>query len=403
MLLWDKLLPFVCFVVLFPQSSQSMKVAVLKENVWRPLAVRHSQRVWDMLRPGLVTSSSSRNSRLDEFHPVYNFLVEYYGFKGSKGCRRIARWSPPVMQTLMRSNDPSSSVGIKFSPMIVEAQTEAMGLLGNDGVLLENAKERDAVDLIHMRGAKLVSFETSASDKRRRISGALYSPSFHYTSPVVEDGCSTATSSTKQSFRGTFEYFQSILVATLQAEPILFCHGLHEWAMQYQPEGHPPPPSSQYQSHLPFRVDQLTINAAVERRGVYCTHVDALRFFAPAAKSWNHFGEYGTNLGRKDQITLEQPACVHANMDLLKYAVRLSPWIDGDVVGDALEVALKARTLDLASSPYDVSSYGLNPIPIETSQGRSRYRELQAELLSIAKPLRQRILDAYNDFLDPIP
>lgn len=91
--------------------------------------------------------------------------------------------------------------------------------------------------------------------------------------------------------------------------------------MQYQPEGYPTPPSSKYQSHLPFRVDQHTINAAVERRGVYCTHVDALRYFAPAAKSWNQFGEYGTNLSRKDQITLEQPACVHANMDLLKYAV----------------------------------------------------------------------------------
>jgi hypothetical protein len=198
------------------------------------------------------------------------------------------------------------------------------------------------------------------------------------------------------------EYFKSILMATIEAEPILFCHGLHEWAMQYQPEGHPPPPSNKYQSHLPFRVDQHTINAAVERRGVYCTHIDALRYFAPAAKSWNQFGEYGTNLSRKDQITLEQPACVHANMDLLKYAVRLSPWIDGDIVGDALDVALKARTLDIASSPYDVSSYGLHPIPIETLEGRKRYRELQARLLLIAQPLRQRILDAYNDFFHPI-
>lgn len=337
-LLWDNYLHFVSFVLLlFPPPTRSMKVAILEEKVWRPLAVRHSQRVWDMLRPGLVTDSSS-NSRLDELHPVYNFLVEYYGFKGSKGCRRIARWSPPVMQTLMRSSNNNSSefIDTKFSPMIVEAQNDGMFLLGNDGVLLENAKERDTVDLIHMRGARFVSIEPSASSKCGPISGALYSPSFHYRSkdavlPLVEDGFPPASSSTstEQSLRSALEYFKSILMATIDAEPILFCHGLHEWAMQYRPEGYPPPPSSKYQSHLPFRVDQHTINAAVERRGVYCTHVDALRYFAPAAKSWNQFGEYGTNLSRKDQITLEQPACVHANMDLLKYAVRLSPWIDG--------------------------------------------------------------------------
>lgn len=347
-----------------------------------------------MLRPGLIASSGA-SSRLDAFHPVYNFLLEYYGFKGTKGCRRIARWSPPVMKTLLMCSN-SSELYTKFRPWFVEACTVqdirvSRGIedLGNNGVLLENAEEVDTLQLIHTRGVTFVTIQTRPYEQS--ISGALYSPELYYRS--------RNSIPAEESLRGALEYYKSILEATLQAEPIFFCHGLHEWAMQYQPENHPPPPSSKYQSHLPLRVDQRTINAAVERRGVYCTHVDALRFFAPAARSWNHFGEYGTSVVRQDQPKLEQPACVHANMDLLKYAVRITPWIDGDVVADALDVALQARKLDIASSPYDVSMYGLNPIAVETAEGRKKYREMQADLLTVAQPLRQRIRNAYNDFL----
>lgn len=55
------------------------------------------------------------------------------------------------MQTLMRSSNGSSDsiVRTKFSPIIImEAQNDEMDLAGNDGVLLENAKEGDTVDLI---------------------------------------------------------------------------------------------------------------------------------------------------------------------------------------------------------------------------------------------------------------
>ena len=53
---------------------------------------------------------------------------------------------------------------------------------------------------------------------------------------------------------------------------------VHEWAMQYQPDGAPEPPSAKYQAHLPLRVSRETINKVVERKGVHCTHVDALRW-----------------------------------------------------------------------------------------------------------------------------
>ncbi len=43
--------------------------------------------------------------------------------------------------------------------------------------------------------------------------------------------------------------------------------------------------------------------------------------------------------------------------------------------------------------------YGLNPIAVETAEGRKKYREMQADLLTVAQPLRQRLRNAYNDFL----
>lgn len=39
----------------------------------------------------------------------------------------------------------------------------------------------------------------------------------------------------------------------------------------------------------------------MERKGLRCTHVDALRFFAPAAAPLNHHGSF---LEREDQLRL---------------------------------------------------------------------------------------------------
>ena len=57
-------------------------------------------------------------------------------------------------------------------------------------------------------------------------------------------------------------------------------------------------------------------------------------------------------LTRQTQLDHEQPACVHANMDLLRYALRLAPFVDASCIGDALDVALQARDLDIRASPY---------------------------------------------------
>ena len=97
---------------------------------------------------------------------------------------------------------------------------------------------------------------------------------------------------------------RAALAATRKRPPIWHCYGLHEWAMQYWPEGAQKPPSAVYQAHMRLRVPREVINQVVERRGVRCTHVDALRFFAPAAGELNALG---ASLRREEQLELEQP------------------------------------------------------------------------------------------------
>ena len=62
-------------------------------------------------------------------------------------------------------------------------------------------------------------------------------------------------------------------------------------------------------------------------------------------------------------------------------------------------MALDSRKLDVAASPYDASSFGLEPIPVETSEGRRMYRDEQLRLMKQSEPIRQRLLDAYKVFM----
>lgn len=123
---------------------------------------------------------------------------------------------------------------------------------------------------------------------------------------------------------------------------------------------------------------------------------DALRFFAEDALPLNKFGG---PLSRDDQIRLEQPACVHAHMDLLKLALKLTPFGDPQLLQSALEVALEARKLDVAASPYDASAYGVGVVPIDTPEGRSQYREEQLKLMKRVEPVRKSLLGAYSNLL----
>ncbi|KAL3937580.1 MAG: hypothetical protein SGBAC_007338 [Bacillariaceae sp.] len=123
---------------------------------------------------------------------------------------------------------------------------------------------------------------------------------------------------------------------------------------------------------------------------------NALRFFAEDALPLNKFGG---PLKRDDQAKLEQPACVHAHMDLLKLALKLTPFGDAQLLQSVLEVGLEARKLDVAASPYDASAYGVGVVPIDTPEGRNKYREDQMKLMKRVEPVRKSLLGAYSNLL----
>lgn len=101
-----------------------------------------------------------------------------------------------------------------------------------------------------------------------------------------------------------------------------------------------------------------------------------------------------------DQLRLEQRACVHAHMDLLKIGLKLTPFVDSNLMVEILQMALKARRLDVEASPYDCSFYtGTEGVHVETPEGRKLYRKRQVELMEEAEPIRIRLLDAYDSFM----
>jgi len=87
-------------------------------------------------------------------------------------------------------------------------------------------------------------------------------------------------------------------------------------------------------------------------------------------------------------------------MDLLKIALKLQPFVDGYLIGDVLEVAIKARRLDVEASPYDAREYGAGIVAVETLEGRKIYKERQRALMEESEPVRIRLLQAYEDFME---
>jgi hypothetical protein len=105
---------------------------------------------------------------------------------------------------------------------------------------------------------------------------------------------------------------------------------------------------------------------------------------------------------RADQQELEQPGCLHANMDLYKWAYKLSPLVPSDLVADAFGLAREIRELDMRASPYDLSRLGLEPVPVETAEGRAAYAAAQREFATRAAPLRQALTEVLDPLLAPL-
>jgi len=181
--------------------------------------------------------------------------------------------------------------------------------------------------------------------------------------------------------RGDTVRFVVALVSATSARPAATgCFGLHEWAMVYR-EG------DAHRHPLPLRLGSAGTDAVVEGHRIRCTHFDAFRFFTPDAEPLNVLTPT-----RETQAALEQPGCLHANMDLYKWATKLGPLVPGDLLLDCFELAREIRSTDMQASPYDVSSYGLEPVAIETPAGKTEYVRRQREYASRSNTLRARLL-----------
>lgn len=199
---------------------------------------------------------------------------------------------------------------------------------------------------------------------------------------LVADGWIAADPSRLTSKeRERSKWIVELLGATRDRPPNFACHGLHEWAMVYRGK------EVRHEKTTPLRLPQKEIDALVEARAICCSHHDAFRFFASEARPMNRLQP-----SLESRVEQEQPGCVHANMDLYKWAAKSMPWIGTELLLDCFELAVRLRDLDMRASPYDLTAWGREPIRIETVEGRRIYEIEQRRLASEAVALRDRLI-----------
>jgi hypothetical protein len=170
----------------------------------------------------------------------------------------------------------------------------------------------------------------------------------------------------------------NILRSTENRRAQFGCFGLHEWAMVYRQGEHRHP--------VGLRLGQDGTDAVVDAHQLGCTHFDAFRFFTPESVPLNR-----RVLSRDQQAETEQPACLHANMDLYKWAVKLGPLVSGALLLDCFDLARGIREIDMRASPYDLTDWGYRPIAIETAEGKAEYVAHQRNFADRAAVLRSAL------------
>jgi hypothetical protein len=183
--------------------------------------------------------------------------------------------------------------------------------------------------------------------------------------------------------RSTLEFIIGFLRTTGRRTAQHNCFGMHEWAMVY----------GQGQEEIrhaawPLRLGSEATTKLVDEIGVRCSHFDAFRFFTPSAIPLNAFTPT-----RESQRELDQPGCIHANMDLYKWAYKLSPILPSDLVLDAFLNARRLREIDMRASPYDLSELQMAPILVEAPEGRIEYANEQRWSARESMPIRNAIAE----------
>jgi len=198
----------------------------------------------------------------------------------------------------------------------------------------------------------------------------------------VDGGVAIDPAALPASRRAFVAWLRDLLVA-MRGRPAFFgCFGLHEWAMVYRQT-----PDEVRHNAWPLRFPPDGIARVVEAGPICCSHFDAFRFFTASARPLNRLQP-----ARATAPALEQRGCLHATMDLYKWAFKLAPFAPAELIADAFELAGAIREVDMRASPYDLRALGFEPIAIETPAGREEYERRQREFSARGEPLRARLI-----------
>ena len=189
----------------------------------------------------------------------------------------------------------------------------------------------------------------------------------------------SGTAEQRERLRPLARGIRNLLVATRSRPAHTGCFGLHEWAMVHG--------TSATRHEVPLRLGPSGTDEVVESHRIACSHFDAYRFFTESARPRN-----ALRPSRESQVAMEQPGCLHAGMDVYKWAFKLTPLVPSGLVADAFDLAREIRVLDMEASPYDLRELGYTPVPIETPEGKTAYLERQRAFAERSNALRHRLL-----------
>jgi hypothetical protein len=212
-------------------------------------------------------------------------------------------------------------------------------------------------------------------------------PEYHETS----DGVALNLSAFAPHRRESLAWVVNLLRVTAERPPQFACYGLHEWAMVYRQT-----PDEVRHNQWPLRFAPDELARIVEAQPVRCSHFDAFRFFTASARSLNKLQP-----ARVEAPQFEQRGCLHANMDLYKWAFKFAPFTPGELVADSFALARDIREIDMRASPYDFEKLGFTPIRVETPEGRAEYETHQRDFAARSQPLRARLIAVGERLLAP--
>lgn len=325
-------------------SSQlhTSSTLVLAESEWQSRAAAHEARVAPWVDPHLARGKQGAK------HPVYDFLFTYYPYRAA----HLRRWHP--------------------GPDVVLLGAAARAFLRWD-------EYREVGD---NRGGRNAEFGSNpAAGDADREAGQTHGVE-RGAEGRFHPGVSVEPATLSEKRREFLRWLRSFLQLTRERTPQFGCFGLHEWAMVYRQ-------TSEEVRHAawPLRMASSELAAFVESQAIGCTHFDAFRFFTPAARPLNRLQPT-----RETVPEFEQRGCLHANMDLYKWAAKLAPFTPSELLADCFELARDIRELDMRASPYDLRALGFAPVAIETPEGREEYVGRQREFSARGQPLRTRLL-----------